>query len=494
MIDYATFCQIKSLRSEQKLCVSQITAELGLDRRTVINALKRKNYQPRQGGTRASVLDPYKDFLKSELTRHDYSARQLYQRLQDAGYTGSYSRVRDYVHIARPRRAPAFLTLSFEPGECAQVDWGEYGTVRVGSTSRKLSFFVMVLCYSRMMYLEFSVRQTSEHFLACHQHAFEFFGGVPKRLMIDNLKSAVLKHLLGEPAILNPKYLDFANHYGYTVSACNVRKGNEKGRVENGVGYVKKNLLNGLDITSFAALEPLARQWMDNVANVRIHGETKKSPLELFPTDKEALLALAPIPYDIATVHSARASSQFRVAFETNRYSVPAEHASRRVTLKSYPDRICIYADSNLIARHPRSYDRHQDFENPDHPRALLAQRKNARSQKIFTRFLTISPRAADYYQQLGERRLNPAVHIRKIVALTEIYEPSEVARAIDDAFVCEAFSSEYITNILEARARLLPEAGPLQLTRNEDLLELEIDEPDFSIYDRIENKQEPPT
>ena len=109
-----------------------------------------------------------------------------------------------------PRRQAAFLTLAFAPGECAQVDWGSFGSVPVGQTHRRLSFFVMVLCYSRMLYVEFTVSQTMEHFLACHQHAFEFFGGIPHKVMVDNLKSAVLKRALGEAPVFNPKYLDFA--------------------------------------------------------------------------------------------------------------------------------------------------------------------------------------------------------------------------------------------------------------------------------------------
>ena len=129
------------------------------------------------------------------------------------------------------------------------------------------------------------------------------------------------------------------------------------------------------------------------------------------------------------------ASSQFRITLDTNRYSVPAEYASRRLTLKTYLDRICVYSQNELIARHVRSYDRHQDFEDPDHPKALLAQRRKARDQKIFMRFLSLSPKAEQYYRQMEQRRMNPHHHLRKIVALSEIYTPDQVARAIEDAF-----------------------------------------------------------
>ena len=183
---------------------------------------------------RPSKLDPFKGNIFRMLAAHPYSAAQVYQRLREMGFEGSYTIVKDYVHKSRPRRTPAFLKLAFAPGECAQVDWGSFGSVRVGETRRRLSFFVMVLCYSRLMYVEFTLSQTMEHFLAGHQHAFDFFGGVPSKIMVDNLKSAVLKRIIGRAPVFNPKYLDFAGHYGFSIAACNVGKGNEKGRVETG--------------------------------------------------------------------------------------------------------------------------------------------------------------------------------------------------------------------------------------------------------------------
>jgi transposase len=485
MIDYETFCKIRDYQAQQGLKTQQIARELGLDGRTVARWIDEPRYRPRQSTPRASKLDPYKAQIRQWLESHDYSAQQIFQRLREVDFEGGYSIVKEYVRKVRPRRPPAFLTLSFAPGECAQVDWGLYGSVAVGETRRKLSFFVMVLCYSRMGYVEFTLSQKMEQFLACHQHAFEFFGNrVPKKIMVDNLKSAVLKRLIGEAPVFNPHYLDFSRHAGFTIKPCNVRKGNEKGRVESGVGYVKKNFLNGLEIPDFSALNPAVRVWLETIANVRIHGETHKRPVDLFAEEQPRLQPAPAHPYDIGTVLSVRASSRFRVSHDTNRYSVPAEYASTDLTLKVYPDRLCIYHREKLVARHPRCYDRYQDKEDPDHPKALLAQRRNAREQKLLGRFLTLSPKAEAYYQALEQRRLNPQHHLQKIVALSEIYGPEAVARAMEDAFVFQAFSCEYIANLLESRKRLLPEPGALHLTRRQDLLDLELPEPDLSLYD----------
>lgn len=483
MIDYELFSKIRHLNQQDRLTAPQIARKLALDVRTVQKWLDQTQFKPRKSSPRASKLDPFKRDIGRLLEAHPYTAIQLFQRLREHGFEGGYSIVKEYVRKVRPPKTRAFLTLSFAPGECAQVDWGSFGAVTVGSTRRQLSFFVMVLCYSRMMYVAFTVSQTMEHFLGCHQDAFEYFGLVPRKIMVDNLKSAVLKRIVGQAPVFNPKYLDFANHYGFAIVACNVGKGNEKGRVENGVGYVKKNLLAGLEIPDFAAIHPAARHWLDTVANVRIHGETHEKPVERFAKERPHLNPLPRHRFDIATVAQARASAQFRVTIDANRYSVPAEYAGRSLTLKTYPDRVCLYDDNRLIARHVRSYDRHQDFEDPDHPKQLLLWRKKAREQKIVMRFLALSPKCAQYYQKLEQRRMNPYHHVQKIVALSEIYDPEAVARALEDAFTFQAFSCEYIANLLEQRTRRLPEAGALHLTRREDLLDLTVESPDLSIY-----------
>ncbi len=487
MIDYETYAKIHHLHERDGLTVAQIARTMAIDVRTVAYWLGQSRFRSRQPNARSSKLDPFKPMIKRSLEQHPYSAVQIYRRLHEQGYEGGMTILRDYLQLVRPpRRAPAFLTLAFAPGECAQVDWGQYGSVNVGNTRRRLSFFVMVLCYSRLMYVEFTVSQTMEHFLGCHENAFRFFGArVPKKIMVDNLKSAVLTRLTGEAPVFNATYLDFSRHHGFEIAPCNVGAGNEKGRVEAGVGYVKKNFLAGLEISDFTVLAPAVRQWLDEVANVRLHGETRKRPIEMFSEEKDRLQSMAPTPYDIAAVHTLRASNRFRVTFETNRYSVPAEYASQRLTLKAYPDRVCIYAVEKLIARHPRSYDRYGDFEDPDHPKALLAERRNARAQRALQRFLTLTPRAQVYYAELELRRFNAIRHVQKIVALREVYGTEATARALEDAIEFAAYSSDYIANLLESRARTRPEPSPLHLTRNADLLELELPEPDLDYYDQ---------
>jgi len=493
VIAYLTYCQICSLHKDENLTAGQIARKLQLDKKTVRYWLRHPYHQHKRP-QRSSKLEPYKARIKAWLEKEDFTAQQIFQKLQAQGVQVGYTIVREYVHSVRPRPVQAFLTLSFCPGECLQVDWGSWGFIPVGSTRRRLSFFVAVLCYSRMMYLEFTLGQSQEQFLSCHQHAFDFFHGVPESVMVDNCKTAVLSHPLGQPAQINPRYLDFAHHYGFQVRACGVRKGNEKGRVENAVKYIKENFLRGLELPPWPALNPAGRHWLETIANVRVHRETHKTPLELFTAEKLKLTPVSVLPYDTALVRPLRVNSRFRVVWETNRYSVPAHWAGTSLTAKIYADRLALYHQEQPVAEHVRSYERHRDFEHPDHAQPLLAQRQKAREQQLLARFLSLCPQAPEYYEQLQQRRLNARHHVQKILALIEIYGLEKVTRAIQDAHEYQAYSCEYIANIIEQQQRKLPEPGALHLTRSADLLNLELPEPDLSVYDPKPNSETPPS
>ena len=490
MIDYETFCQIRRLHEQQGLKVSQIAEALHLDPKTVDKWVQQTRYQPRQAAKRSSKLDPFKGQILAMLERHPYTAQQILQQLRQQGYAGGYSILKELVRQVRPPRKPAYLMLDFASGECAQVDWGQFGSVQVGSTRRRLSFFVMVLCYSRMMYLEFTLTEAMEQFLSCHRHALEFLGGCPRKIMIDNLKVGVVRHPSGEKALFNPRYLDFAAHYGFEPVACNVRKGNEKGRVENGVGYVKKNLLSGLEITSFEAIQVEGRRWLDQTANVRLHGETHRKPAELFEQEKPHLKPLPVMPYDCAVIRPVGASRCCRIIFDANRYSVPPLYASQKLILKVEPTQLYIFHHEKLIATHGRSYDRRQNKTDPDHTKELLSQRKKAHEQTLLLAFLNLSTQAELFCRKLQDRRLNAAHHIQKIVALSEIYGPDKVARAIEDALAFEAIGCEYVANILLQRERVPATPGALHLTRRQDLLDLDIPAADLNLYDRKQQNQ----
>ena len=191
MIDYQTYCQIRHLLTEKKLGLRQIARELKLGLNTVRKWARRESFKPAAIPQRPSKLDPFKGDIVRLLEQHAYSAQQILQQLKERGFQGRYTIIKDFVRQVRPKPRPAFLTLHFAPGECAQVDWGCAGSVPVGSTQRRLSFFIMVLAFSRKMYLEFTLAETLEHFLSCHQHAFEIAQHVVVR-RAENIDASAL--------------------------------------------------------------------------------------------------------------------------------------------------------------------------------------------------------------------------------------------------------------------------------------------------------------
>lgn len=487
---YETWHQIRRLRESENLSARQIAIRLSIDPRTVGRALKMPVYKSRVSNSRTSLLDPYKGVIVGKLEQHgDYSATQLYQMIGNQGYTGGYGLVKRYVGEIRPRLKPVYQRLRFEPGECAQVDWGSWKSVKIGDTRRRLSFFVMVLCHSRLLYVEFALSEKQDHWLTCHRNALEYFGGVPRKIMVDNCKTAVLSHQRGAEAVVNPHYAEFASHYGFKVVPCGVRRPNEKGRVENAVGYVKKNFLAGRGLEHYSALCWALREWLEVFANQRCHGTTGKIPRQVFlKEERQSLYPLPVMPYDCGVNVPSRSNNQAWVPFETNLYTVPIEYASCQLTLRRHPERVLLYHKGKLIADHPRCYDRRREVFEPGHHRELATQNRHARDQKVLRHFLHLSPMAEPYYNQLRERRPNCMKHLRRIVALTEVYGEDKVALALEDANEHGAFSCEYVLNILEARASASPEPGALHLTRKQDMLEIKVPEPDMSVYDKKGN------
>ena len=484
MIDYTSWHEIRRLAGEG-LSAAQIAAQLSLDPKTVRKWMACERFGPRKPALRSGKLDPYKPMIQRMLDKHPYTAQQILRAIRQEGYPGGRGILQEYVARMRPAKTKAYLKLAFAPGECAQVDWGHAGSVRVGNTRRKLSFFVMVLGYSRMMYVRFTLSQQMEYFLDCHVEAFRFFGGVPEKVMVDNLKSAVRSHPRGGAPDYHPRYLDLAAHYGFDPRACNVRAPHEKGIVERAVAYVRDSLLRGLDPQSFGPINPQTRLWLDQVANLRVHRELGERPADRFEDERGALRPLPAADYDSAVVATVTASSQFRVSLDTNRYSVPAEYAGRRLSMRRTPERVEFFHEHRLIASHTRSHERRADVLNEEHQRALLAHKKNAREQQALARLLRLTPKAEAYVQGVRERRMNPRRELLRTAALAETHGEEALRRAIEDAAELEAFSCEYVLNLLEQRVRPLAEKGVLHLTRNEDLLDLELPEPDLSIYEK---------
>jgi transposase len=475
--------------------VRAIARTLHLHRRSVKRVLAAGGGPVRREppAARPSMFDPHRVWILGQLERYpNLTAQRVYSMLRnERGFTGGASSVREYVAQLRPRLTRADFTLKFAPGESAQVDWGQWGSVDVEGTPRRLSFFVCVLAHSRMLYAELALGEAMEHWLNCHRNAFEFFGGVPEKVRVDRCKTAVCGvDSTGQP-VITPQYRAFARHYGFAVDACDAYCPKQKGRVENGVKYLKSAFFAGRPPTPFPVLQAALRDWLANEANQRVHSSTGKRPAELFLTEeKPRLKPLPPMPADCAVETQAVSDSRFRVTVDTNRYSVPSAFASRRLILRRDAERIVLLSpvERKPLAVHPRCYGRKQDRLVPEHERELILATRHARDKRLLETFLTLGSASEAYLAALQERRPDWRSHLRRINALAEVYGRDETGRIVADALEHRAFGSDYVQNILSFRARLRPEPGPLHVTRRSDLLELSLPEPNLDVYTGKEN------
>ncbi len=486
MISEELYWQVHHLSRIEGLTAAQIAHKTGLSPPTVRKWLQSDRREARRQPEKSSILDPYKDSIRRMLQRHDYTAVQIYQTLQrQEGYAGSYSQVKRFVREVRPPRQKAYMSLRFRPGEAMQVDFGSCGTVPCGSSSRRLSVLVVTLCQSRLVYAEFFACERLEHLLTGIRHALEFFGGVPERVIVDNCRTAVLNHSAYGYVRLHPRFSEMAAHYGFQPVACNPISPHEKGRVENGVKYVKYNFLPGRQPCNLPQINAALNEWQDNVANTRIHGTTREQPLELFRREEQqALSPLPPMPADCAITETHRANKFCRVSFDSNRYSVPEKYARKKLTVRADPDRVLIYEREKLITEHSRSYDRNTEVVDPDHLEEMKQTRRTAREQNLEHDFLTLGSAAETFLQELKRKQLNPRYHLRRIMTLVQMHGKAPVITALENAVQFSAFRAEYVEHLtINYNGGTDYDNNPLHVPRAGDALDKSVDEPDMNQY-----------
>jgi transposase len=268
MISPETRAQIRRHFYAEHWKIGTIASELGVHPDTVRNAIEAERFRSTQP-LRPSVVDPYAEFIRQILDQYPrLRATRIYQMVRDRGYTGSVVQLRRVVSRLRPSIHEPFLRLQSFPGEQGQVDWAHFGHVMVGRARRALSCFVMTLSYSRALYLEFFFDQTTENFLRGHVHAFQAWNGQPRAILYDNLKAAVLERR-GSQILFNPRLIELSAHYHFAPRPCQVRAGNQKGRVERAIRYVRDSFWAGRSFTTLAECNCQALAWRDQVAHQR---------------------------------------------------------------------------------------------------------------------------------------------------------------------------------------------------------------------------------
>lgn len=488
--------EIRRLCISEKLPQREVARRLRIDRGTVKRALKSETiprYQSRK--VRQSKLDVYKGEIKELICQYPkLSATRVLEEIRKKGYCGGITIVADYLQRLRPSKKEAFLRIETMPGEEAQVDWTDCGKIMVENAWRRLSCFVMILSYSRLLYLEFTLSQSMEDFIEAHINAFKYFGGVPKRVLYDNLRSVVLWRD-GSKIGFNRRFMDFVGVYLFEPRLCRVFRGSDKGKVENAIKYVKSNFLSGRDFKGFDDLCMQSKYWRDNVANVRIHGTSRQRPIDRYQEEKSLLMPLPDKPYNVIIPVPVNSSHDCRIKFDSNIYSVPQQYANKMLTVKPAKYEVCIYYKDRLVANHKRSWGKYKIIEDFRHIQELLKMKKKAIVSKIKDEFISLGEGAQKYFDGMAAKDCNLPKELARILKLRHIYGVTEVLQAINEAQRFEAFGASYIHNIIIANRTKRGESVINEaICLPENVADTHIEEKHPSMYDMLlmeENENE---
>jgi transposase len=498
----ALWAEIRRLAEIEKLSGRMIARRLHCSRHTVAAALVREQPPGQQAARRDRVLTlaPYLEQIKELLAKYpELSAVRIREEIGRGpqGYQGSACTLRRYLRQVRPARGRVYQEVVYQPGQAMQVDWGECGRVRVGSTTRKVSVFVAVLCYSRLQFIEFTLSQRKAEFYRGLVNALTFFGGSPRQLIFDNLKAAVLNGS-GRSACFHPEFLALCGYFCMQPIACARRDPEAKGVVEGGVRYVKHNALAGRaeELTCFEDYLTLAPYWRDQVANVRVHQATHERPLERFQQERGLLRPLPALPFDSDEVVPAVVSPQARVAFDGNRYSVPPECVRRTLTIRANHAFLRLLHEGQVVAQHVRSYERGQLLVLPEHHLAALTLRQRPRQQALERDFDAWGPEARAFRLHLNRRPVKTTVQLRRLLNLAQVYGRTEVLAAMARVLELAAgdtahdatYDAAHVENLLlaERRRRQLPTPTLPAPKRRELIDDIDLEAPDPGLYDRF--------
>ncbi|HEX9001170.1 MAG TPA: IS21 family transposase, partial [Blastocatellia bacterium] len=433
MISPEQIAAIRRLFFAEHWKIGTIAAELKLHPDTIRRALETERFQSR---SQAPLLtDPFLDFIGQTLTQHPrLRATRLLEMLRDRGFQGTIHQIRRVVRALRPVSKEAFLRLSVLPGEQGQVDWASFGEVTIGRARRRLSCFVLTLSHSRAFYLEFFFDQSLENFLQGHVNAFADLAGAPRSLLYDNLKSAVLERH-GDAIRFHPRLLELCGHYHYAARPCNPRRGNEKGRVERTIRYVRDSFFAARPFSTLEILNRQALDWRDRVTlERRWPGDDSRTVGEVYAEEKLRLLPLPSHPFETALIKPVRSGKTIYIHFDLNDYSIPHTMVGRALTLAASPTVVRLLDGTAEIARHTRSYDRHQRIDDPSHTAALLEEKRKALGATAAGQLSHAIPNIEKFLDAAFGRGESPARQTTQLLKLLEDYGAQALAAAVAEA------------------------------------------------------------
>jgi transposase len=490
MISPETRVQIRRYFYAEHWKIGTIAQALHVHPDTVRRAIEVERFQHAEP-LRPSIVDPYLPFVRDTLAQHPrLRATRIHQMIRDRGYTGSVEQLRRTVARLRPQPHEAFLRLKVFPAEQGQVDWACFGSVMVGRAKRQLSCFVITLSWSRALYLEFFFDQTTENFLRAHVRAFQDWSGAPRIILYDNLKSAVLERR-GDQIHFNPRLLELAAHYHFAPRPCQVRAGNQKGRVERAIRYVRDSFWAGRAFTTLAECNRQALVWRDEVAHQRRWpDDSARSVAEAFAEEQSRLLPLPLHSFQADRIEQVRSRKSIYVHFDLNDYSIPPEAVGRPLTLVASDTDVRILDGIAEIARHHRSYDRQQSILDPVHEQALLRTKRKALQQTRAGRLTVAVPESEELLERAFAQGESVASQTSQLLRLLDVYGVAALRRAIREAIERNTPRASSVAFLLRRNHRASP-LPALDLSRHPEAQALDVRPHNLETYDELAHSRD---
>lgn len=487
MISPETRAEIRRLYTVEGWRKHTIARHLGIHHGTVTRALAREGLDS-PAPRRATMIDPYVPWIRQTLERYPrLPASTLHEMARRRGYPGAPRQFRHLVASLglRPRpTAEAFLDLRTLPAEQAQVDWAHFGTRKVEGGTRTLWAFVMVLSYSRWLFFRFFYDARLPSFLTGHVEAFASFGGTARVLLYDNLKSAVLERR-GDVVRFHPSLLELADHYAFEPRPVAPRRGNEKGRVERAIRYLRTSFFPLRQTWSLEQLNRAAREWTGSTAAKRSWPQERRRTVEqAYRQERPHLQPLPAEPFPAHERLTVRLRRSPYVRFDANRYSVPHDRVQRPITVLADTLRVRLFDRHELIAEHERSWDKQQVVEDPAHLDDLWKAKRRARCHRGQDRLAKTVPQTTALLEALAQRQRHLATAVQRLLFLLDTYGAEALRAAVAEALDNGSPHPETVRLILERHARATVPRLPIALPDDPRIAELTVQPHALEDYD----------
>jgi transposase len=489
--------QILRLYTVERWRVGTIARQLHVHRDAVRRVLAGNEAPVHRSALRPSRIDPYRPFIAQTLARFPtLSAARLYVMVGERGYTGGASHFRFLVAGLRPRPpAEAYLRLRTLAGEQAQVDWGHFGHLQVGRARRPLMAFVMVLSHSRMIFLRFFLDARIDSFLRGHVEAFTAFDGLSRVVLYDNLKSAVLERH-GQAIRFNPALLALAAHCCFEPRPVAIARGNEKGRVERSIRYIRDSFFAARKFTDLDDLNAQARLWCQGqAADRRWPEDSRLSVRQAFEAERACLLALPPREFALGERVAVAVGKTPYVRFDLNDYSLPHTHVRRTLAVLADERWVRILDGAAELACHPRCWDRGRQIEDDAHVQRLVEHKQSARAHRACDRLAQAAPASATLLQRAGARGDNLGSITAALLRLLQRYGAAALQAAITDAIERGVPHPNAVRLALERARELAGQPPPVALVLPEHVARRDapVRPHDLGSYDRTHDTPESP-